>query len=684
MNFFRKSLALLLVMLLICSSGICATVSANTDTVTVTIQSAQNLFDDVSETYRVGDIFELTILWQSQNFLKCCEFETLFNNNGLKVTSCDANEKINGILIENSTDEIQSQSQMVTANFSIYEGVDFQAKDYLVKYSVEVLENANTSETVTLNFKDASGCGEDYATFIDYIAFGVVSTELLEQFSLNVALQKGICSIEGHTEVIDEGREETCTETGLTEGKHCSVCNKVLVAQEIIPAGHKEVVDEAVAPGCTETGLTEGKHCSVCGEILVAQEIVASTGHTEVEDPAVPPTCTETGLRKGKHCSVCGEILVKQEIIDAIGHNHTSEITKKATCTEDGVETFTCECGDTYTETIPKKGHKEEIIAGKDATCTEDGLTEGKKCTVCNEILVAQEVIPASHTEVVDEGKEATCTEDGLTEGKHCSVCNKVLVAQEVIPAGHTEVVDEAKEATCTETGLTEGKHCSACGEVLVAQEFIDALGHTEVVDEAKEATCTETGLTEGKHCSVCNEVLVAQEVIDAKGHTYTSAVTKKATCTTEGVTTYTCACGDTYTKPIAKVAHTKVTTSKKATYFENGYKNKVTCKVCKATISNGTTVKKLTLKAPKVKYTGGKKKLTVKYKKVKGATGFQVKYKIGKKTVTKNFNAKKNAKKVIKKLKKGTYKVQIRAFVKSGKKVAYSKWTKAKKVKVK
>ena len=65
----------------------------------------------------------------------------------------------------------------------------------------------------------------------------------------------------GHTEVVDPAVGATCTEPGKTEGKHCSVCNAVIKAQEVIPAkGHTEVIDKAVAPDCTAHGKTEGKH----------------------------------------------------------------------------------------------------------------------------------------------------------------------------------------------------------------------------------------------------------------------------------------------------------------------------------------------------------------------------------------------------------------------------------------
>ncbi|MBQ4155324.1 MAG: hypothetical protein IJD90_00800, partial [Clostridia bacterium] len=100
--------------------------------------------------------------------------------------------------------------------------------------------------------------------------------------------------------------------------------------------------------------------------------------------------------------------------------------------------------------------------------------------------------------------------------------------------------------------------------------------------------------------------------------------------------------------------------------------------------VSKRETLSKLTLEVPNFKLTGGKKQFKVKYTKVDGATGFQVRYKLKGKWKTKTFNTKKTATKAIRKLKVDTYQVQVRAMIKSGSKKAYSAWSKTQKVKVK
>lgn len=61
-------------------------------------------------------------------------------------------------------------------------------------------------------------------------------------------------------------------------------------------------------------------------------------------------------------------------------HTYTESITTEATCEADGVKTFTCECGDSYTEVITATGHNyENYVSNNDATYTADG-TETATC----------------------------------------------------------------------------------------------------------------------------------------------------------------------------------------------------------------------------------------------------------------------------------------------------------------
>lgn len=84
-----------------------------------------------------------------------------------------------------------------------------------------------------------------------------------------------------------ETKAATCISTGVLT-RECSCGEKE--TSEIPVADHKEVTDSAVAATCAETGLTEGKHCSVCEKVLVAQETVALKEHKSTDG-----VCTECG-----------------------------------------------------------------------------------------------------------------------------------------------------------------------------------------------------------------------------------------------------------------------------------------------------------------------------------------------------------------------------------------------------
>ena len=89
-----------------------------------------------------------------------------------------------------------------------------------------------------------------------------------------------------HTPVTDAAVPASCKNTGLTEGSHCSVCNKVLAAQTTVPVTdvHTPVTDAAVPATCKDAGLTEGSHCSVCSKVLVVQNATPKTEHSYVDN----------------------------------------------------------------------------------------------------------------------------------------------------------------------------------------------------------------------------------------------------------------------------------------------------------------------------------------------------------------------------------------------------------------
>ena len=182
-------------------------------------------------------------------------------------------------------------------------------------FDCESLESINISDSVTTIGADAFFCASD---------------SLKVTSSCNHPLVPAI--LEGTSRVWNKTHNysktvtpATCTDKGYTTYT-CSGCSDSYVSDYVDALGHTEVTDEAVAPTCEKNGLTEGKHCSVCGEVIVAQKTVKATGHKEVTVKGKEATFKAAGKTDGKKCKVCGKITVAQKSIAKLGSPKLSKV----------------------------------------------------------------------------------------------------------------------------------------------------------------------------------------------------------------------------------------------------------------------------------------------------------------------------------------------------------------------
>ncbi len=459
-------------------------------------------------------------------------------------------------------------------------------------------------------------------------ALSFTSCDVIENLTSKIP---GIGGNEEHDHVFSDA---TCTAPktcgcGATEGE---------------ALGHTIVIDEAVDPTCTETGLTAGEHCSVCEEVLVAQTEIAASGHS-YKSIVTAPTCTEAGYTT--YTCTCGDSYVADEVA-ASGHSYDAVVTAP-TCTETGYTTYTCTCGDSYVaDEVAVIDHT--FI---DSKC-ECGLeyvapvlewvlvTELKTGDIVvignpkyNKLLSANKVSSSSYynkgvdytaddfSKVTDaELWVVTVNEDGsyyftsltgerLGLAASYSSLNSAgpnfswsLVSKSdttfliknigrntylewyssknnwsTYTAGNTAEyylsfyalkgsgedhvhnhISEVHATTCTEDGYT--RYTCECGDsYVVAGEAAFGHNHNVVVTAP---TCTEAGYT--THTCNCGDTYITDEVA-AIGHSYADgkcsncgeedpayhvhsydAVVTAPTCSATGYTTYTCSCGDTYT----------------------------------------------------------------------------------------------------------------------------------------
>ena len=357
------------------------------------------------------------------------------------------------------------------------------------------------------------------------------------------------------------------------------IINEPVTASKIYISGHEAidceadaepVLDAAVAPTCTEPGLTAGRHCSLCGYIFVAQEIlpINSSNHNY-------GTPTYAWSEDGSTCTataVCQHNANHKETEDA---TITSEEAIAATCEEMGTTTYTA----SFINNRFSKQTKDvvDIVAlghnfgAPTYTWSEDGSTctatavcqrdanhkETEDATITNEETIAatcEEMGTTTYTASFTNSRFSTQTKDVVdipalghnfgaptyTWSEDGSTCTATAVCQR--DANHKETEDatitkeETVAATCEEMGTTTYT-ASFTNDRFSKQtkDVVDiaALGHNfgapTYVWSEDGSTCTAT--------AVCQRDANHKETEDA---TITDEETIAATCEEMGTTTYT------------------------------------------------------------------------------------------------------------------------------------------------
>ena len=164
------------------------------------------------------------------------------------------------------------------------------------------------------------------------------------------------------------------------------------------------------------------------------------------------PTCTEKGVMT--YTCQAGNDFTETKDIPLLRHSFEGQEyvpDGNATCDEDGTKTIYCvrygTNGCKEKHTLPNEGGRlnhsfegQEYVPDGNASCEQDGSKTAKcvrygigGCTATDRLPDEGSRLP--HTVVTDEAVAPTYTHTGLTEGSHCSVCEEVLKAQKVVPA---------------------------------------------------------------------------------------------------------------------------------------------------------------------------------------------------------------------------------------------------------
>ena len=270
----------------------------------------------------------------------------------------------------------------------------------------------------------------------------------------------------------------------------CSRLNNITIPNGITSIGSNafdacENLENIILPeSVTSVGESAFISCSKLSSIVLPEGVTnikdaTFTGCVSLTDIKIPKSVTSissfaffvTGLKTVRYAGTkedwdklnvlatdINNAKVYYDVDTVHEHSGESKVVKHATCTEPGKKITVCSlCGESYTEEIPATGHTIVIDPAVEVTCEEAGKTEGSHCSVCGEVIKAQEVISATgHSwgewKVIDE---STSSKEVVRQ-RVCKVCG--MHDDEMIPKlspAPTPTVDPINPSTVT---ITKGK----------------------------------------------------------------------------------------------------------------------------------------------------------------------------------------------------------------------------------
>lgn len=172
-------------------------------------------------------------------------------------------------------------------------------------------------------------------------------------------------------------------------------------------------------------------------------------------------------------------------------HSYSFEITKASACEETGEKIYTCECGDSYSETIPALGHNTVKVSSTSATC-EKGGTSTYKCTRCDYSYITSDSPKKAHNYTSEIVTSATCTRDGKKVFT-CKNCNYSY--EQIIRAkGHRW---DGWGYTVYPTAISEGEMTRTCQTCNVTEKRVaPRVVNESCIINGNTLTGMKTGMT--------------------------------------------------------------------------------------------------------------------------------------------------------------------------------------------